>query len=99
MKVAWSPMMDRYEERVQHYNDQQEELKGRYGKLQKDLQQNRDALGAKQSDIGKFEAEKDQHERNLQRREDLVKEKEIAGGRPVRIYNFFLFQENVVLTC
>jgi len=67
-------MMNKYEERVQQYNGRQEELKAQYRAIQGELQGNRNKMGLKQSEVGKYEAEKDQHDRNLQKRESLIRE-------------------------
>lgn len=67
-------MLEQYEERVQQYQSQQDQLKAQYRGLQADQQRNRDALGIKQSEVGKHKAEKDQHARNLNKRDNLVKE-------------------------
>ncbi|CAI6267411.1 unnamed protein product [Periconia digitata] len=81
-------MLERYEERVQHFTKQTDELKGRYSTMQDSLQRNRNALGTKQSEIGKFEAERDQHDRNVQRREALVRE--AAKRHGIRHYDYDL---------
>lgn len=67
-------MQAQYGERVQQYKDQQEEFKTHYRDLQLNVQRNRTALGIKQSEVGKHEAEKEQHARNIQKREALIKE-------------------------
>lgn len=67
-------MLEQYEERVQKYEEQQNDYKTQYRGLQADQQKNRNALGAKQSEVGKHEAEKEQHARNLLKRANLVKE-------------------------
>lgn len=72
--VELQEMMEQYGERVQQYQSQQDDFKDHYHSLQADLQRNRTALGNKQSEVGKHEAEKDQHARNLEKRENLIKE-------------------------
>jgi DNA repair protein RAD50 len=67
-------MLEQYQERVQHYEEERDERKRQYLTLQKDLQGYRNALGAKQGEVGKHEAEKDQHARNILKRENLIKE-------------------------
>ena len=67
-------MLEQYAERVQKYQEQQDDYKTQYRGLQTDQQANRNALGAKQSEAGKHEAEQEQHARNLLKRENLVKE-------------------------
>ncbi|KAF9731038.1 hypothetical protein PMIN01_10996 [Paraphaeosphaeria minitans] len=66
-------MMEQYDERVQTYQGQQEDLKTQYRRYQASLQQNRTTLGTKQSEVGKHQAENDQHARNVQKRETLIK--------------------------
>lgn len=67
-------MLEQYEERVSQYEDERNKHRDQYCDLQKELQVYRNSLGAKQSEIGKHEAEKEQHARNLLRRENLVRE-------------------------
>lgn len=67
-------ILDRYEERVAVYKEDQEMQRVRYSDLAKELEENRCSLGVKHSELGKFEAEKDQYERQVQHRETLVKE-------------------------
>ncbi|KAF2681066.1 DNA repair protein rad50 [Lentithecium fluviatile CBS 122367] len=57
-------MLDQYQERVQHYEEERDERKGQWLALQKDLQGYRNSLGAKQN----------QHARNLLKRENLIRE-------------------------
>jgi DNA repair protein RAD50 len=79
-------MLEKYAERVKQYEDKQEEHKIQYRTLQGELQDNRRALGAKQGEVGKHEAEKDQHARNIQKREDLIKE--TAKRHKIRGYEY-----------
>ncbi|KAF2736526.1 hypothetical protein EJ04DRAFT_562390 [Polyplosphaeria fusca] len=67
-------MLDRYEERVSAQRDDQEALRKNYGDLKHDIEEARTKLGVKQSEIGKYQAEKEQYDRNMQDREDIVKE-------------------------
>ncbi|KAF2471118.1 uncharacterized protein BDR25DRAFT_342871 [Lindgomyces ingoldianus] len=67
-------MLNQYEERVALYGKQQEELRKEYSNLKQDLDVNRESLGVKQSEIGKYQAQKEQHERHLSQRETLIKE-------------------------
>ena len=66
-------ILDQYDERVQLYQQQRERFRQQYSDLTHDLEESRRALGLKQTEIGKFEAQKVQHERQLQQREDLVR--------------------------
>lgn len=86
-------MLDQYEERVALYESQQEELREQYSQLKRDLDNNRGALGRKQGDIGKFEAEKEQHDRQLQKRETLIKE--AAKRHGVRGFDYDIGDEKV----
>ena len=67
-------MLDQYEDRVALYGEQQEELRQQYGELKNELDESRRSLGVKQGEIGKYQAQKEQHDRHLQQRENLVKE-------------------------
>lgn len=67
-------MLDQYEERVSTYASQSGDLRQQYGDLKHDLEENRDLLGAKQGEIGKYEAHKEQHERQIRQRENSIKE-------------------------
>ncbi|KAF2865102.1 DNA repair protein-like protein rad50 [Massariosphaeria phaeospora] len=57
-------MLEQYDDRLKQYAAQKQGL----------VQENRTALGQKQSQIGKYHAEKEQHDRQLQQRETLIKE-------------------------
>ncbi|KAF1973614.1 DNA repair protein rad50 [Bimuria novae-zelandiae CBS 107.79] len=70
-RVTYQANQENTDRELEEMQDQYEE---RYRGLQTDLQRNRSALGTKQSELGKHEAEKDQHNRNLQKRETLVQE-------------------------
>ncbi|KAF2798966.1 DNA repair protein-like protein rad50 [Melanomma pulvis-pyrius CBS 109.77] len=67
-------MLDQYEDRVSLYGTQQEDLRKQYGDFRNELEENRRSLGAKQSEIGKYQAQKEQHDRHLLQRENLVRE-------------------------
>jgi DNA repair protein RAD50 len=67
-------MLDQYEERIALHNENGLGLRQQYADLKEELEDNRGALGQKQSEIGKYQAQKEQHDRQLQKRETLVKE-------------------------
>jgi DNA repair protein RAD50 len=87
-------MLGQYEERVKHYEEERNERKQQYLALQKDLQSYRNELGVKQSEVGKHEAEKDQHARNLLRRENLIKE--TAARHSIRGFEHDISDDQVV---
>jgi DNA repair protein RAD50 len=67
-------MQDKYEERLILHQQERETQTQRYRELAKDLQINRDGLGSKQSEAGRYQAQKDQYERQIENRRDLIKE-------------------------
>lgn len=87
-------LLDKYQERVEYYSQQQDELKEEYLALQKELQQNRKSLGVKQGEVGKYEAEKDLHARNLQKRENIVKETAKCHG--IRGFDYEVTEKQVI---
>ncbi|EKG13927.1 Recombination/repair protein Rad50 [Macrophomina phaseolina MS6] len=66
--------LSKYEERVQLYNEEQEEKLGRYKVIAEDIKRTDEKLGEKRSEIGRHEANKEAYERQLESRETLVKE-------------------------
>ncbi|KAF2429458.1 hypothetical protein EJ08DRAFT_614036 [Tothia fuscella] len=66
-------MQDKYEERLALHEEEKDTLTNRYRELAKGLQKNRDTLGSKQGDIGRLQAQKDQYERQIESRRDLIK--------------------------
>lgn len=75
-------MQDQYEERVNLYRQESEKHRKEYQELAHQMEQNRNALGVKQAELGRFEAEKDRYEHQLVARQDLVKE--TARGHNIR---------------
>lgn len=67
-------MLDQYEERVATYATQNDELLQEYRAFKVGVEDNRNALGEKQSEIGKYEAQKEQHDRQVQQRENMIRE-------------------------
>lgn len=88
-------MLEQYEERVQLLQDDAEAQKQRYQDLQRELQQSRESLGAKERELGSFEAQKSNYERQLQNREDLVKQ--TARGHNIRGFDLDVDDEQVHL--
>jgi DNA repair protein RAD50 len=67
-------MLDQYNQRVATYATQTDDLRQDYTDLKANLEDNRESLGAKQGEIGKYEAQKEQHDRQVQQREVMIKE-------------------------
>ncbi|OCK75050.1 DNA repair protein Rad50 [Lepidopterella palustris CBS 459.81] len=67
-------ILAQYEERIAQQVEERESNRVRYSELSKELEDGRRSLGIKQGEVGKFEAQKDQYERQVQHRENLVKE-------------------------
>jgi DNA repair protein RAD50 len=86
-------MLDQYEVRVSTYESQSTELREQYGGLQSDLEDHRGSLGTKQSEIGKYEAQKEQHERRLQQRENSIKE--AAKRHGIRGFDYDISERQV----
>ncbi|KAJ9646443.1 DNA repair protein rad50 [Coniosporium apollinis] len=86
-------ILDRYQERVTLYEQENETLRRQYGELAKEVEQSRRALGVKQSEIGKFEAQKDQYERQINNRQTLIKE--TARRHKIRGFDLDITDEHV----
>ncbi|KAH6643173.1 DNA repair protein rad50 [Boeremia exigua] len=86
-------MLDQYEERIATYATQQDDSRQQYGALKDEMQQSRNALGAKQGEIGKYEAQKEQHDRQLHQRENLIKE--TAKRHSIRGYDYDITDKHV----
>ena len=67
-------MLEQYEERVELYQRDLEEQKTRYQELGQDVQTARGQVSAKERECGSYEAQQENHTRQLQQRERLVKE-------------------------
>lgn len=67
-------MQDKYEERVNLYQAESQKHRKQYQGLAQELDENRSALGLRQSELGRFEAEKDRYEHQLEARRTLIKE-------------------------
>ncbi|KAF2017647.1 DNA repair protein rad50 [Aaosphaeria arxii CBS 175.79] len=79
-------MLEKYEERVGVYEKQQETLRAQYAKVKHDQEDIRRSLGLKQSEIGKYEAQKEEHERQIEKRETLVQQGSKRHG--IRGYDY-----------
>jgi DNA repair protein RAD50 len=86
-------MLDQYEERVSMYDNQKETLREQYSNFKHDLDENRASLGRKQGDIGKFQAEAEQYERQVQKRENLIKE--AARRHGIRGFDFDITDKQI----
>ncbi|KAK7520453.1 DNA repair protein Rad50 [Phyllosticta citriasiana] len=65
--------LDRFEERVALYEDDKERQMTKYHKVLEGLKENRSTVGIKQAEHGKYVAEKEQHHREIQSRENMIK--------------------------
>lgn len=86
-------MLDQYEERIATYATQQDDSRQQYGDLKDELEQNRQSLGAKQGEIGKAEAQKEQHDRQVRQRENLIKE--TAKRHSIRGYDYEITDKHI----
>lgn len=86
-------MLEQFDDRVERYVEQQDGLRQQYSALKQDLDDNRNSLGAKQSEIGKYKAEQDQHARNLQKRENIIKE--TAKRHGIRGFDYDITDDQV----
>lgn len=73
-------MQDQYEERVKLYQQENEKQRKEYQGLAGQMEDNRNALGMKQAELGRFQAEKDRYERQLGARQELIKETARSHG-------------------
>jgi len=73
-------LQDQYEERVSLHRQESEKFRKEYQEFARQLDQNRNTLGAKHAELGRFEAEKDHYERQLESRRDLIKETSRSHG-------------------
>lgn len=86
-------ILDRYEERMNLYKQENETQRKRYQELVTKLEENRRAIGTKQSEIGRYQALKDQYERQVQNRESLIKE--TARRHNIRGFDLDVTDEHV----
>ena len=70
--------LDQYEQRMEEMKQEEQSHLRRHEQFGRDIDITRNSLGAKQSERGKFEGEKAEFERQLERQEKLIKE---AGRR------------------
>ena len=66
--------LDQYEERVALYQKEMETQRTHYTELVQAVEELRQATSTKQSEVGKYQAQKDHYEHQLQQRESIVKE-------------------------
>ncbi|KAI9660134.1 MAG: DNA repair protein rad50 [Bathelium mastoideum] len=67
-------MLDKYEERVQTFQESRQTQTKHYNELLKEVENARKLQGEKQKDIGTYEAQKAQFERQVEHRKELIKE-------------------------
>ena len=67
-------MIDQYDERVRIYEGDYESSKDRYRNLEQTIKDTGVQVSAKERDCGSYESQKENHDRQLQNRERLIKE-------------------------
>lgn len=67
-------MNDNFDERVARLDEDVKGYTRKYHDLDAQINENRDELGVKQGQLGRFQAERDNYERQIEHRETLVKE-------------------------
>jgi DNA repair protein RAD50 len=87
-------MLEQYEDRVATYATQNDEHKHEYNDFKGALEETRESLGIKQSEIGKYEAQKEQFDRQVQQRETLIKEGAKRHG--IRGYDYDVTDKQVI---
>ncbi|KAF4539708.1 putative dna repair protein rad50 protein [Lasiodiplodia theobromae] len=85
--------LDKYEERVQLYEQDREEKVKRYNEIAQAIKDNRSSIGAKQTEIGKHEANKATYDRHTKTRETLIKE--AANRHGIRGFDLEINDEQV----
>ena len=65
--------LDRYEERMGQYEERRDSLQSQYHELQKTLSTSRKQLASKQAEMGQRQAEKENYDRQMMSRGQLVK--------------------------
>ena len=86
-------MLETFEERVSEYDGQLQIKTQNYHDLSKEIENNRQTLRSKESEHGRYQAEKDNYERQIQHRESLVKE--AAHRHNIRGYDWELDEKTV----
>ena len=86
-------ILDRYQERVAQYDQEREKMRRKYSDMSHGLDISRRSLGLKQNDVGKFEAQKEQFERQLRQREALIRE--TAQRHSIRGFDFEITETHV----
>lgn len=74
--------LDEFETKQIQYQQQEEDLKESYMKLKERIEQARHRLGLKQAELGKYENDKANFERQMQRRQNMINE--IARANNIR---------------
>ncbi|KAK4555948.1 DNA repair protein rad50 [Recurvomyces mirabilis] len=86
-------MVEQYDERVQHHQDDLNAEKQQYSDMNREVQQARDLVSTKERDCGSYEAQAQQYERQIASREKLVKE--TARSHNIRGFDLQLDAEQV----
>lgn len=86
-------MLTQYEERVQTYEKEMSEKTQRYRDVASEIEQVRSRVSEKERECGSYEAQKENHERQLVNREKLVKE--TARSHNVRGFDLDLDESQV----
>ncbi|KAI9660732.1 MAG: DNA repair protein rad50 [Alyxoria varia] len=86
-------MLETFEERVSDYDGQLQIKTQSYHDLSKGIEDNRRTLRSKESEYGRYQAEKDHYEKQIQNRENLVKE--AAHRHNIRGYDWELDEKAV----
>lgn len=87
-------MLVKYETRVGELQKRSDEEKQRYHDLIRDLQRSREGLSAKERECGAFEAQKANYERQIEHREQLVKQ--TARKHNIRGYELEVDEDQVI---
>ncbi|KIW09030.1 uncharacterized protein PV09_00923 [Verruconis gallopava] len=86
-------MLDQYEERLLQNERDKAELTNVYGNLAHELEQKREALGKKQSELGLYQGQKQRFEEQISYRRDLVKD--TARRHNIRGFDVDITEEHI----
>ncbi|GAM90720.1 hypothetical protein ANO11243_087650 [Dothideomycetidae sp. 11243] len=87
-------MLDEYEERVDVLQSKDKEFKKQYMDIQQGMQNTRNSVSAKERELGSLEAQKENNERQILAREQLVKQ--IARSHAIRGFDLDITEEKIV---
>jgi DNA repair protein RAD50 len=85
--------LDQYQERLQQYDEEENRYKVHFAELQASVNASRQELSKKQAELGQYHAEKQNYERNIQNRVQLVKD--AARSHSLRGYDDDLDESQV----